>query len=77
MHRVEEVNNYLELYHESHYHQTVVEHLPPDEAEHGRGLCILYEVFDRVCWNQGGTQVQLSKMVKTSKLKQPSLANLK
>ena len=45
-------------------HQTIAEHLPPEEAEHGRGLCILYEVFDRVSWNRQGTQVELSKLIK-------------
>ena len=48
-------------------HQTISEHLPPEEAEHGRGLCILYEVFDRVSWNQQGTQVQLSKLIKADR----------
>lgn len=52
-------------------HQTALEHLPPEEAEHGRGLCILYEVFDRVVWNREGTKVQLSKQVKNNKHRQP------
>ncbi|MEB3192771.1 MAG: anti-sigma regulatory factor [Snowella sp.] len=38
--------------------------LPPEEAESGRGLCILHEVFDQVHWNAHGTQLRLSKQVK-------------
>ena len=33
--------------------------LPPEEAENGRGLCILYQVFDYVHWNYQGTQLTL------------------
>ena len=47
-------------------HQTVAEHLPPEESEHGRGLCILHEIFDHVHWNREGTQLTLSKSVKKS-----------
>ena len=56
-------------------HRTIAEHLPPEEAEHGRGLCILHEVFDRVVWNREGTQVELSKLVKARKSKQPLFTN--
>lgn len=35
--------------------------LPADEAESGRGLCILHKIFDRVRWNRQGTQLTLSK----------------
>lgn len=38
-------------------------HLPPEEAENGRGLCILHQIFDRVLWDSQGTQVTLSKQV--------------
>lgn len=38
-------------------------HLPPEEAENGRGLCILHQIFDRVLWDSKGTQVTLSKQV--------------
>lgn len=41
------------------------EHLPPDEAECGRGLYILYKVFDRVQWNSEGTELSLCKHIKT------------
>ena len=37
--------------------------LPAVEAESGRGLCILHEVFDLVHWNQEGTQVFLAKQI--------------
>ncbi|MGA1622003.1 MAG: ATP-binding protein [Synechocystis sp.] len=36
---------------------------PPDEAEDGRGLGILMQVFDQVHWNANGTQLRLSKKV--------------
>ncbi|MCW6038589.1 anti-sigma regulatory factor [Spirulina subsalsa FACHB-351] len=38
--------------------------LPPEDFDHGRGLCILYQIFDHVHWNRGGTQLRLSKEVK-------------
>lgn len=37
--------------------------LPPEEAECGRGLCLLYEIFDQVSWNRTGTQLRLAKRV--------------
>ena len=37
--------------------------LPIDEAENGRGLSILHEVFDGVHWNRDGTQLTLSKAI--------------
>ena len=50
---------------------STLDHLPLDEAENGRGLCILHEVFDRVHWNRDGTQLTLSKIVTADKHKQP------
>lgn len=47
--------------------------LPPEEAEGGRGLCILHQIFDRVHWNQQGNELRLSKQVKGGKRKQPLL----
>lgn len=44
-------------------------HLPPEEAENGRGLCILHQVFDQVRWNSQGTQLHLSKKTKTARFK--------
>lgn len=38
-------------------------YLPPQEAESGRGLCILHEIFDRVQWNSEGTELKLGKQV--------------
>ncbi|MFO0148517.1 MAG: ATP-binding protein, partial [Microcystis sp.] len=38
--------------------------LPPEEAENGRGLCILYQIFDQFHWNQKGTQLKLCKQIK-------------
>lgn len=37
--------------------------LPPEEAESGRGLCILYQIFDQVRWNRDGNQLRLCKYV--------------
>ncbi|MFB2922520.1 MULTISPECIES: ATP-binding protein [Aerosakkonema] len=39
--------------------------LPPDESECGRGLYILYKVFDQVNWNTEGTELSLCKHIKT------------
>ena len=47
--------------------------LPMDEAENGRGLSILHQVFDYVHWNREGTQLTLSKEVAESKVKQPAM----
>lgn len=37
--------------------------LPPEDFDHGRGLCILHQIFDQVHWNPTGTQLRLSKYV--------------
>ena len=50
-----------------------LEHLPMDEAENGRGLCILHEVFDYVHWNREGTQLTLSKKIAPYGNRQPSI----
>ncbi len=47
--------------------------LPPEEAESGRGLCILSQIFDQVHWNRQGTQLRLCKQVKGSKQRQPTV----
>jgi serine/threonine-protein kinase RsbW len=44
--------------------QQVEEKLPCDEGECGRGLYILHQVFDRVQWNQEGTELRLCKQVR-------------
>ncbi|MEA5532700.1 anti-sigma regulatory factor [Crocosphaera sp. XPORK-15E] len=49
-------------------------HLPPEESEHGRGFCLLHEIFDQVQWDQQGTQLKLSKQVKKGKQRQPLLS---
>lgn len=48
---------------ECNCHDLTSQHLPPEEAEHGRGLCLLHEIFDQVCWDQHGTRVKLCKQV--------------
>lgn len=42
--------------------------LPPEEAENGRGLCILHQIFDKVHWDRQGRRVKLSKYVPFSSL---------
>jgi len=44
------------------------EYLPFEEAESGRGLCILHEIFDRVHWNSQGTELKLGKQVNRFRL---------
>lgn len=34
---------------------------PPEEAENGRGMCILHQIFDQVHWNHQGTEIRLCK----------------
>ncbi|ELS03922.1 anti-sigma regulatory factor (Ser/Thr protein kinase) [Xenococcus sp. PCC 7305] len=46
---------------------------PVEEAENGRGLCILHEVFDLVHWNKEGTEVTLAKQVNNSARSQPAI----
>ncbi len=38
-------------------------YLPIEEAESGRGMCILYTVFDQVHWNSKGTELRLGKQI--------------
>ncbi len=45
-------------------HNEMAQHLPEEEAESGRGLCILHQIFDRVQWNPQGTELRLCKQVK-------------
>lgn len=35
--------------------------LPPEEAENGRGVCMLHYIFDQVHWNRQGTEVTLCR----------------
>lgn len=59
--------------HHCNCHDLPSEHLPPEEAEHGRGLCLLHEIFDQVHWDQQGTRVKLCKQV-TNRTRQPLFA---
>jgi anti-sigma regulatory factor (Ser/Thr protein kinase) len=47
--------------------------LPPEEAENGRGMCLLLQIFDQVHWNSQGTQLKLCKQIKKRKFPSPSL----
>lgn len=40
--------------------------LPEDASECGRGMFILHQIFDRVEWDSGRRELQLSKQVKSS-----------
>ncbi|MFM6190895.1 MAG: ATP-binding protein [Planktothrix sp.] len=46
-------------------HNTSDSDLPHDEHECGRGLYILYQIFDRVQWNRTGTELTLCKKMPT------------
>ncbi|NEO87423.1 MAG: anti-sigma regulatory factor [Spirulina sp. SIO3F2] len=35
--------------------------LPEEWSENGRGLCLLYKIFDQVHWNETGTELRLCK----------------
>lgn len=39
------------------------DYLPPDEAENGRGMCLLHQIFDQVEWNRKGTELRLCKQM--------------
>jgi len=39
--------------------------LPHDESENGRGLCLLYQIFDQVHWNPQGTELRVCKHMKS------------
>jgi anti-sigma regulatory factor (Ser/Thr protein kinase) len=47
--------------------------LPKVEAESGRGLCILKQIFDRVYWNHQGTELRLCKEVRNRSWRRPLL----
>ena len=66
-------NGFVERYKCLNTKITPAQMLPLDEAEDGRGLSILHEVFDGVHWNRDGTQLTLSKAVVNAKEKQPSI----
>lgn len=52
-----------------------IQHLPQEEQECGRGLYILYQIFDQVDWNPQGTELRLCKQVNrvSNRLKLPLL----
>jgi serine/threonine-protein kinase RsbW len=53
--------------------EEIAEDLPLAEAESGRGMSILHQIFDRVVWNRQGTQVKLCKQVSAEVDQQPLL----
>ncbi|MGK7933089.1 MAG: ATP-binding protein [Microcystaceae cyanobacterium] len=46
-----------------HCSDSLEEQLALAEAESGRGLCMLYQIFDHVHWNGKGTQLTLTKKI--------------
>lgn len=46
-------------------HADYSDRLPCDDGECGRGLFILYQIFDQVNWNSEGTELRLCKNVGT------------
>lgn len=46
--------------------------VPPEEAESGRGMCLLAQIFDRVHWNPQGTELKLCKHIKKRKFPKPA-----
>lgn len=48
------------------YCDVSAQQLPCDEWECGRGLYILYQIFDQVQWNSQGTELRLCKRVESS-----------
>ncbi len=47
--------------------------LPPEDAENGRGFCILHAVFDQVHWNRKGNQLRLCRKVSKTNHREPVL----
>lgn len=52
-------------------HSDPTQYLPQEEAESGRGMCILHQIFDQVHWNRQGTELRLCKQVSGSFWRQP------
>lgn len=46
-----------------HCPHSIEEHLSLEDAESGRGLCMLYQIFDYVHWNAQGTELTLGKHI--------------
>jgi anti-sigma regulatory factor (Ser/Thr protein kinase) len=44
------------------------DYLPPDEAESGRGMSLLHQIFDQVEWNRKGTELTLCKQLESRRL---------
>lgn len=51
------------------------EFLPSEEAESGRGLSILHQIFDQVEWNKKGTELRLCKFLEHHRPRIPLLRN--
>jgi serine/threonine-protein kinase RsbW len=44
-------------------HQEIIDRLPEQESENGRGMSLLHQIFDRVVWNRQGTELRLCKQL--------------
>lgn len=60
--------------HQCYYPVAQSRDLPPEEAENGRGMCLLLQIFDQVHWNSQGTQLKLCKQIKKRKFPSPILS---
>ena len=56
----------------SNNNSSINQPLPSEEAENGRGFCLLYQIFDHVYWNSQRSQLRLCKQVKKGE-RQPLL----
>ncbi len=60
-------NEYYWVIGDEGYGFTPDDQLPPQDSECGRGLCILYQIFEEVHWNSRGNELRLFKQVGNGK----------
>jgi serine/threonine-protein kinase RsbW len=53
--------------------QDLLDYLPCDQSESGRGMSILHHIFDRVVWNRQGTEIRLCKKLYSTIDREPLL----
>jgi anti-sigma regulatory factor (Ser/Thr protein kinase) len=53
--------------HECNLNKILADDLPPYDSECGRGLCILYQIFEEVHWNSRGNELRLCKHIGNGK----------
>jgi anti-sigma regulatory factor (Ser/Thr protein kinase) len=52
-------------------HHQLANCVPELEAESGRGVSILHQIFDRVVWNRQGTELRLCKFLSKNSDREP------